>query len=302
MQRVSGSLPLVARWFCNTNVAADPPNTGYVLPKVNSCLMVLIVQCDSNLRLHYQKGDESSRRISQKRSDYQWTISSSFDWSKLVCLFLSLSLKSTVDCFKGETQFKLQFIIRSTGLQRVLHSIGTAFCRKSHSKLLQAAMESRFHTDSMYRWMDGVPGVQQCPIPPGGSFTYSFIADLYGTSWYHSHYSAQYVTFEVLIPFNALSCCKISVLICSRYAGGLIGPMIIHGPQTVPYDIGMLKFFPTIGQRVMLNFTDKGPIILSDWFHRDYLSIVEDVVGTDVTKVVSRARDTPSLSCTNTLI
>jgi hypothetical protein len=25
-----------------------------------------------------------------------------------------------------------------------------------------------------------------------------------------------------------------------RYAGGLIGPMIIHGPQTVPYDIGKL--------------------------------------------------------------
>lgn len=92
------------------------------------------------------------------------------------------------------------------------------------------------------QWMDGVPGVQQCPIPPGSSFTYSFIADLYGTSWYHSHYSAQ-------------------------YAGGLIGPMIIHGPQTVPYDI------------------DKGPIMLTDYFHRDYFSIVEDVVGKDITKV-----------------
>jgi len=45
----------------------------------------------------------------------------------------------------------------------------------------------------MYRWMYGVPGVQQFPIPPGGSFTYRFIADLYGTRWYHSHYSAQYV-------------------------------------------------------------------------------------------------------------
>ncbi|KUJ12474.1 uncharacterized protein LY89DRAFT_756956 [Mollisia scopiformis] len=92
------------------------------------------------------------------------------------------------------------------------------------------------------QWMDGVPGVQQCPIPPGGSFTYTFLADLYGTSWYHSHYSAQ-------------------------YAGGAVGPMIIHGPTTVPYDI------------------DKGPIILSDWFHRDYFSIVEDVVGTDISKV-----------------
>lgn len=41
-------------------------------------------------------------------------------------------------------------------------------------------------------WFDGVPAVQQCPIPPGKSLTYSFKADLFGTSWYHSHYSAQY--------------------------------------------------------------------------------------------------------------
>jgi FtsP/CotA-like multicopper oxidase with cupredoxin domain len=32
------------------------------------------------------------------------------------------------------------------------------------------------------QWMDGVPGVSQCPIPPGKTFTYTFIADLYGTS------------------------------------------------------------------------------------------------------------------------
>ncbi|CAF9905675.1 hypothetical protein IMSHALPRED_003923 [Imshaugia aleurites] len=60
-------------------------------------------------------------------------------------------------------------------------------------------------------WFDGVPAVQQCPIPPGSCFTYSFLADLYGTSWYHSHYSAQ-------------------------YSAGLAGPMIIHGPSQVAYD------------------------------------------------------------------
>lgn len=92
------------------------------------------------------------------------------------------------------------------------------------------------------QWMDGVPGITQCPIPPGGSFTYTFIADLYGTSWYHSHYSAQ-------------------------YADGLVGPMIIHGPETVPYDI------------------DKGPIMLTDWFHTEYMELVEHVVGTDITTV-----------------
>ncbi|KAH8672006.1 Cupredoxin [Tricladium varicosporioides] len=93
------------------------------------------------------------------------------------------------------------------------------------------------------QWFDGVPGVSQCPIPPGGSFTYSFLADLYGTSWYHSHYSAQ-------------------------YAGGLVGPMVIHGPKTAPYDI------------------DKGPIMLTDHYHREYFKIVKDVISTDITKIV----------------
>lgn len=61
-------------------------------------------------------------------------------------------------------------------------------------------------------FMDGVPGVSQCPIAPGNSFTYRFQADLYGTSWYHSHFSAQ-------------------------YSGGLYGPIVIHGPTNAVYDI-----------------------------------------------------------------
>lgn len=32
-------------------------------------------------------------------------------------------------------------------------------------------------------WYDGVPGVGQCPIAPGHSFTYVFQAELYGSSW-----------------------------------------------------------------------------------------------------------------------
>ena len=53
-------------------------------------------------------------------------------------------------------------------------------------------------------WYDGVPSVQQCPIAPGKTFTYTFNALTYGTTWYHSHYSAQ-------------------------YADGLLGPLIIYG-------------------------------------------------------------------------
>ena len=85
-------------------------------------------------------------------------------------------------------------------------------------------------------WMDGVPSVQQCPIAPGSTFTYRFKADLYGTSWYHSHYSAQ-------------------------YAGGLLGAMIIYGPHdNYQYD------------------EDLGPVLISDWYHGEYFSLVEDVM------------------------
>lgn len=35
--------------------------------------------------------------------------------------------------------------------------------------------------------MDGVPGVTQPPIPPGGTFVYEFIARDPGTFWYHPH-------------------------------------------------------------------------------------------------------------------
>lgn len=56
-----------------------------------------------------------------------------------------------------------------------------------------------------------MPGVSQCPIAPGKSFTYRFRAELYGTSWWHSHYSAQYIN-------------------------GLAGPIVIHGPKSADYD------------------------------------------------------------------
>ncbi|KAL3866697.1 hypothetical protein ACJMK2_043978 [Sinanodonta woodiana] len=40
-------------------------------------------------------------------------------------------------------------------------------------------------------WMDGVPFVTQCPILPGQTFTYEFLAEPTGTFWYHSHMGGQ---------------------------------------------------------------------------------------------------------------
>lgn len=38
--------------------------------------------------------------------------------------------------------------------------------------------------------MDGVSGMTQDPIPPGGTFTYEFVAKPAGTHWYHSHHDS----------------------------------------------------------------------------------------------------------------
>ncbi|XMA14740.1 hypothetical protein WAI453_007531 [Rhynchosporium graminicola] len=64
---------------------------------------------------------------------------------------------------------------------------------------------------------DGVPGVTQCPIAPGETYTYKFNATQYGSTWYHSHSITQ-------------------------YSDGLQGPLIINGPATADYDedLGML--------------------------------------------------------------
>ena len=52
------------------------------------------------------------------------------------------------------------------------------------------------HWHGIRQWltmhMDGVPGVSQCPIAPGSSYTYSWRARQYGSSWYHSHFTLQY--------------------------------------------------------------------------------------------------------------
>ncbi|KAH7394735.1 Cupredoxin [Pyrenochaeta sp. MPI-SDFR-AT-0127] len=83
---------------------------------------------------------------------------------------------------------------------------------------------------------DGVPGISQCPIAPGSSFTYRFRADVYGTSWWHSQFSAQ-------------------------YTAGVFGPIIIYGPKHTPYDV------------------DVGPLLLDDYYHREYFDVLEDAAA-----------------------
>jgi FtsP/CotA-like multicopper oxidase with cupredoxin domain len=64
------------------------------------------------------------------------------------------------------------------------------------------------------QWEDGVPSFSQCPIVPGSTFTYRIKAELYGTSWWHSHTSDQ-------------------------FSAGFLGPIVIHGPKSEDYDIDL---------------------------------------------------------------
>ncbi|KAH8653878.1 laccase [Xylariales sp. PMI_506] len=64
---------------------------------------------------------------------------------------------------------------------------------------------------------DGVNGVTECPLAPGKTKTYHFVAEQYGTTWYHSHHSGQ-------------------------YEDGVWGPIVIDGPASANYDIDLGAF------------------------------------------------------------
>ncbi|KAF2642709.1 hypothetical protein P280DRAFT_396548 [Massarina eburnea CBS 473.64] len=61
---------------------------------------------------------------------------------------------------------------------------------------------------------DGVPGITECPLAPGQSKTYTWLATQFGTTWFHSHFSAQ-------------------------YGDGATGQIIIDGPASSNYDIDL---------------------------------------------------------------
>nr|AXA19830.1 laccase [Cryptococcus neoformans var. neoformans] len=78
-------------------------------------------------------------------------------------------------------------------------------------------------------FMDGVPGITQCPIPPGGSFTYNFtVSHQSGTFWWHSHYS-------------------------NSMADGIWGPLIVHSPNE-PLQRGR-------------DYDEDRIVFITDWMH-----------------------------------
>ncbi|TPX32371.1 hypothetical protein SmJEL517_g04551 [Synchytrium microbalum] len=89
-------------------------------------------------------------------------------------------------------------------------------------------------------WMDGTVAVTQCPIPPGGNFTYDFtVPDQYGTFWWHAHASTQ-------------------------YNDGIVGPLIIHSPS----------------DPLQNTYDKDVVILLTDWYHDFSQSLVATYLTT----------------------
>ena len=66
--------------------------------------------------------------------------------------------------------------------------------------LVRVALHNRLTAGTTIHWHgltvpngeDGVAGVTQDPVPPGRDATYSFVPEVAGTYWYHSHQDAAY--------------------------------------------------------------------------------------------------------------
>jgi FtsP/CotA-like multicopper oxidase with cupredoxin domain len=71
--------------------------------------------------------------------------------------------------------------------------------RLQEGERLEATVENRLPADTTIHWhglpvpnpMDGVPGLTQEPVPPGGEFVYAFAAEPAGSYLYHSHVGLQ---------------------------------------------------------------------------------------------------------------
>ncbi|KFY03310.1 hypothetical protein V490_00216 [Pseudogymnoascus sp. VKM F-3557] len=91
--------------------------------------------------------------------------------------------------------------------------------------------------------MDGVPGVTQYPIPPGGNFTYKFgTGTEYGFYWYHSHFRAY-------------------------YDDAIRGPLLIRPSPSRRRPFESLTNDTAVMKALMQAETDAISIMLNDWTH-----------------------------------
>ena len=87
-------------------------------------------------------------------------------------------------------------------------------------------------------WMDGVPYLSQCPIPPMGQFRYDFLAETEGTLFYHDHTgNVNHVRLKCTSKARDKSSdMKIDQFIGNLLRDGLNGGLIVRTPKEMnPY-------------------------------------------------------------------
>src|ERR1700730_5826023 len=113
------------------------------------------------------------------------------------------------------------------------------------NKLAQPA-SLNWHGVRIVNAMDGVAGLTQEPVPPGGSFDYRFTPPDSGLFWYHPH----------ALPFTG-----------EQLGRGLYGVLIVHEPESPAAQRGMV-------------------VVLADWTLDDEgrlagFNAATDATGTD---------------------
>ena len=84
---------------------------------------------------------------------------------------------------------------RSTEVRAYSGSVPGPTLRVHQGEPVSIVVENQLAQDTTIHWhgirlpigMDGVPGISQPPIPPGGKFVYEFTPPDAGTFWYHPH-------------------------------------------------------------------------------------------------------------------
>jgi iron transport multicopper oxidase len=79
--------------------------------------------------------------------------------------------------------------LRSRSIPTIVADVGDTVVVTAHNNLGNETTSLHFH--GMFQKgsgiYDGATGVTACPIQPGDSYTYQFVANPAGTHWYHSH-------------------------------------------------------------------------------------------------------------------
>ncbi len=160
--------------------------------------------------------------------------------------------------------------------------------------------------------MDGVPGMTQDPIQPGGTFTYEFVAKPAGTYMYHSHYEGdRQVSAGLYAPFiidpktpEAAPPDVDATLMLSEWLtrdGHTYAAMPMSGMEPNYFTINGKSFPATqtinvkIGQRVRLRFIGIGQFIHPMHLHGMPFKIVS-TDGHAVPEAAQLTKDTLSIA------